>query len=296
MLALSILSTVLFSGIALAENIINFDSEFKPINFRYPVVNLDVKTNKQNYLRGENVEITIENIGDKTVYFYGPAYHWIIEQYKEREWSRVYPCGVEICIFLKTQLEPGEKETGIWNQKICRTEPFDNNVRAPSGYYRVVVTYWMNEYSNANEPSFTKYAYFAIDNIYTINIESIERPPIISKRIETPVAIESSINSIKSFSMDEVELEKPKTVSLDEILDVTFTKDDAVLKAEEQAKLESIKTVKLNEQEMTYKVTGVKSSKLLWCIPVNIDVAVYIDATTGNVQKIEMPWWSFLAS
>ena len=269
-LALSVLSTVFFSGVVSAENITTLDFDIKPIYLTYPVVNLDVKTNKQNYFLDENVEIIIENNGDKTVYFYGPTYHWIIEQYKVNGWSKVYPCDSEILVFLKTQLKPGEKETDTWNQKTCEPLSINNYVQVPSGYFRVVVTYWMNKDSNANEPSFTKYTYFAIDNFSRINIVYSRIPPLIPKKIEIPVTIESPINIMKSFPIGQVEVVKPKTVPLDEILEVTFTKDDAVLKAEKQAKLESIKTVKLNEKEMTYKVTGVKSSKLLWFIPVNI--------------------------
>jgi hypothetical protein len=148
-------------------NEIIYEPNIKIIEFGYPVVNLDVSTDKENYFVGDGVEITIENNCDKTVYFYGPSYHWIIEKYTtDGKWERSYPCWFELCIFLKTQINPGEREVDIWNQKTCNSISSKKDVQAPSGYYRVVVRYSMDE--DGNEPFFTKYAYFAIDNIYKI--------------------------------------------------------------------------------------------------------------------------------
>ena len=38
-----------------------------------------------------------------------------------------------------------------------------------------------------------------------------------------------------------------------------------------------------------------RSARLFWFIPVQMDVKTTVNAKTGVVEKIENPWWSFLA-
>ncbi len=66
----------------------------------------------------------------------------------------------------------------------------------------------------------------------------------------------------------------------------------------EKASLKSVKNMELKEynNKPVYQVNGVRESKLLWFIPVDMDVTVHLNAETGSVEKMEKPWWGFLAS
>jgi hypothetical protein len=75
-------------------------------------------TNKDIYSVGENVTITILNVGSETVSIGGyPA--WQIFTYPGKE--PVYP---KYFIFLSWSLEPGENNTITWNQYNAFTESF----------------------------------------------------------------------------------------------------------------------------------------------------------------------------
>lgn len=66
----------------------------------------------------------------------------------------------------------------------------------------------------------------------------------------------------------------------------------------EKASLKSVKNIELKEynNKPVYQVNGVRESKLLWFIPVDMDVTVNLNAETGSIEKTEKPWWGFLAS
>lgn len=64
----------------------------------------------------------------------------------------------------------------------------------------------------------------------------------------------------------------------------------------QQANISKINTVKLQDRgKPIYKIQGTMESKLLWFIPVDMEVISYIDAETGAIEEIEKPWWGFLA-
>lgn len=73
--------------------------------------------------------------------------------------------------------------------------------------------------------------------------------------------------------------------------------DEAKNTAITSAGLTSVETTKIKteEQKPIYSVQGVRSSKLLFIIPVSIRTTTKIDATNGKVISIQKPWWSFLA-
>jgi hypothetical protein len=60
---------------------------------------------------------------------------------------------------------------------------------------------------------------------------------------------------------------------------------------------ESIQDLKLKEesQRPVYSVKGKKQVKLLFIIPVSMEIETKVDAQTGDVISIKKPWWSFLA-
>lgn len=55
-------------------------------------------------------------------------------------------------------------------------------------------------------------------------------------------------------------------------------------------------TVELREksQKPVYSVTGARQAKLLFFIPVLMQVQTDVDAETGNIISVSRPWWSFL--
>jgi PKD repeat protein len=87
-----------------------------------PLIHLE--TDKDVYILGENVTITLENIGTETVSIGGyPA--WGIYTYPEE--ALVYP---KVYAFLAWSLEPGENDTFIWNQY----NAFTNSLVDPGMY------------------------------------------------------------------------------------------------------------------------------------------------------------------
>ncbi len=68
--------------------------------------------------------------------------------------------------------------------------------------------------------------------------------------------------------------------------------------SEKELKNQTIQNIKLKAEEnkVLYQVNGVKPARLLFLIPVSINIQTDIDATSGNVENIKSPWWSALAS
>jgi len=93
--------------ILMTMSTLSFDVELAKANQE---IQLSLETDKNVYNLGENVTITLTNIGDDTVMFGGwPP--WIIYTYPY--WERVYP---ESLVYLAWDLDPGESETLSWNQ------------------------------------------------------------------------------------------------------------------------------------------------------------------------------------
>lgn len=77
---------------------------------------------------------------------------------------------------------------------------------------------------------------------------------------------------------------------------INYMPGDAV-RISETPNLESAK-VELKEKSgrPIYSVTGIKQSKLLFIIPISMEVNTEVDAGTGSIISVSKPWWSFLAS
>jgi len=99
-------------------------TDVKSISFNASTAQMLLDTNKDIYLPGENVMITLKNIGTETVSIGGyPA--WTIYAYPEEE--PVYP---EIYAWLLWSLEPGENDTITWDQY----NPFTQSPVDPGTY------------------------------------------------------------------------------------------------------------------------------------------------------------------
>jgi len=74
---------------------------------------------------------------------------------------------------------------------------------------------------------------------------------------------------------------------------INILPEDAIKVSEidkESAKIELIEKY----QKPVYSVVGMKQAKLLFIIPVLMEVKTEVDAETGKVISVNKPWWSFL--
>ena len=72
--------------------------------------------------------------------------------------------------------------------------------------------------------------------------------------------------------------------------------DQASERAKQVIAALNVKNVSIREQggKMVYSVNGLKSGKLLFVVPVELDVTANIDPATNEVLNIETPWWGFM--
>jgi hypothetical protein len=68
--------------------------------------------------------------------------------------------------------------------------------------------------------------------------------------------------------------------------------------SEKELKNQTIQNIELKAEEnkVLYQVNGVKPARLLFLIPVSINIQTDIDAASGKVENVKSPWWSALAS
>ena len=72
--------------------------------------------------------------------------------------------------------------------------------------------------------------------------------------------------------------------------------DRAAANAGAAASMQQIDSIEFNQDGVqAYVVRGHKSANFLFLIPVQIDLTATVNAQTGAVEKIDAPWWSFLA-
>jgi hypothetical protein len=54
--------------------------------------------------------------------------------------------------------------------------------------------------------------------------------------------------------------------------------------------------LKIIDERPVYDFLGTKTGKFLWLIPFSFPIQTQVDAQSGEIIKIEKPWWSFLVS
>ena len=93
--------------------------------------------------------------------------------------------------------------------------------------------------------------------------------------------------SIISKITEPVKLEEPdKTIKIRDSTEISTM-------LVEQKQVTSVENIMLDNQR--YNVTGYRTAKLFWFIPVKLKLQFTVDAKTGNVESVTSPWWSFLA-
>lgn len=123
-----------------------------------------------------------------------------------------------------------------------------------------------------NTVSGTALPSFLDSNISIIPQESSRKTDIVTKN-NTPFKEDQSISNKKQ---------------------INILLEDAIKISEidkESAKIELIEKSK----KSVYSVIGVKQVKLLFMIPVSMEVKTEVDAETGKVISVSRPWWSFLS-
>ncbi len=78
---------------------------------------------------------------------------------------------------------------------------------------------------------------------------------------------------------------------------VLITAEEAAQKATEELGIRSVEKIEPEKiiNNIFYEVTGVMEKRLLFIIPVSFQARVAVNAQTGDIEKVEKPWWSFLA-
>jgi len=74
---------------------------------------------------------------------------------------------------------------------------------------------------------------------------------------------------------------------------VKITPKEALSKTTE---ITIVREIELREEatKLIYFIKGIKQARLLFIIPISLEVEIKVDAETGNVISINKPWWSFL--
>jgi len=91
------------------------------------------------------------------------------------------------------------------------------------------------------------------------------------------------------------------TISINESKDssggLISTQDQATEKAVTKNKIQIINSVETKEQDgkNIYIIDGSRKKRILFLIPVNLNIKTQIDAETGEIISTKKSWWSFLA-
>ena len=73
--------------------------------------------------------------------------------------------------------------------------------------------------------------------------------------------------------------------------------DRALVNAGAGSPIQRVDEVTFNEQaggNSTYVIRGSREGMILF-FPVSMEITTTVNARTGAVEKVEQPWWSFLA-
>ena len=125
----------------------------------------------------------------------------------------------------------------------------------------------------------------------TVRIDPISYTPV----NEIPLPIQSVTDEVKSD--DAITVNDNAVDRIPSAVNGNAVSED-LSKYVEKSNLKVVKTIGLKEIEgkQICQVKGVREAKLLWFIPVNMDVTVNVDTAVGSVETVETPWWGFLTT
>lgn len=122
----------------------------------------------------------------------------------------------------------------------------------------------------------------------SVKIELDEKEKIIRMEVEGVVALTKETLKFENSSL---KVETPKKEIFVNVMP-DLTKQITIVK--EWQEIKEIE-LKVREEKAIYDVEGKREAKLLWLIPITIPIKTEVNAENGKIEKIEKPWWSFLA-
>jgi len=113
---------------------------------------------------------------------------------------------------------------------------------------------------------------------------------------EAKKKLEIEIDKITAVTNKSIKIENSKLYIETSVgyQEIKISPKEASSKAREITTLKKIE-VKEESQKPIYSVKGTREAKLLFIIPVSMEIEIKVDVETGNVISINKPWWSFLA-
>lgn len=101
-------------------------------------------------------------------------------------------------------------------------------------------------------------------------------------------------NEVKVMTREEIKVDNRKLYVNDkEVKIMPSTASETALNA---LRLEKDISIQLKDTgKPVYEVSGTKRVKLFALFGINMNVKILVNAESGNIEKIEKPWWSFLS-
>ncbi|MBU5575397.1 MAG: hypothetical protein QXF15_02065 [Candidatus Aenigmatarchaeota archaeon] len=121
-----------------------------------------------------------------------------------------------------------------------------------------------------------------------VNIEINKEQKIINISVGDTVAI---THEIIKFENKTLKIETPGTSISINIL--PHSAKEIVISKENQ-EIKNMELVRV-QTRASYEIHGEKEVKILGIIPAKMEIKTSLNAENGNIEKIEKPWWSFLA-
>ncbi|MCW1296396.1 MAG: PepSY domain-containing protein [Candidatus Parvarchaeota archaeon] len=98
-------------------------------------------------------------------------------------------------------------------------------------------------------------------------------------------------HEVIKFEQSSLKIETPKTNISIQVLPHIAT---SIATSKEPQKVEATE-LKVIDEKPVYEINGTRDAKLLWIFPVTLPIRTSVNAETGKIERLEKPWWSFLA-
>ncbi len=111
---------------------------------------------------------------------------------------------------------------------------------------------------------------------------------------KSPNGIEITSNNVPAETTSDVSVENSELTVGN--VKVKVLPDQASEKAKQVIAALNVKKISIKEQsgKTVYSVQGIRNGRLLFLIPVDVEMTANIDASTNEVVGTEAPWWNFL--
>ncbi|MEM5766465.1 MAG: hypothetical protein QW423_02430 [Candidatus Aenigmatarchaeota archaeon] len=121
-----------------------------------------------------------------------------------------------------------------------------------------------------------------------VKVEIDKKEKITKLEVDGVVAITRETLKFENSSL------KVETAKKEVFVNLMPNLAEKIILVNKKQKIEMME-LKSEEDKTVYEVEGKKDAKLLWIIPVTVPIKTQVNAEDGKIEKIEKPWWSFLA-